>query len=242
VKIAVFDELEQVIRADIPLTTNTSAIPISLMQRSRKHPQRFAGMHWAGPAHVSRFVEVIRGDQTSDAVIDAVMCLAQHAGKDPALVKCDIEGFIVNRLCYAMYREALHLVDIGAADVESIDRCWRNVVGMWAAIAGPFRWMDLTGTALYAAGMRRIFPTLCNATDLPAIMKQFEASGAMGTSNLNGFYAYSEKEAQRWNDLLRAEGWRVRELQQKLFVQNPSGQMVHQKDVEDTEKRTKIDS
>src|SRR5437763_12270769 len=66
IKQQVFDQLEQIIRPDVPLTSNTSAIPISLMQKSLKHPRRFAGMHWMTPAHASRFIEVIRGDQTAD--------------------------------------------------------------------------------------------------------------------------------------------------------------------------------
>src|SRR5947207_6315458 len=73
-----FDQLEQIIRPDVPLTSNTSAIPISLMQKSLKHPERFAGMHWMTPANVSRFVEVIRGEQTSDGTIDAIMKLARR--------------------------------------------------------------------------------------------------------------------------------------------------------------------
>ena len=105
VKQRVFAKLEQFIRPDVPLVTNTSAIPISLMQKSLKHPSRFAGMHFAAAAHVSRFVEVIRGDQTSDQTIQTIFDIAVRAGKKPALVKRDIEGFIVNRLAYAMFRE-----------------------------------------------------------------------------------------------------------------------------------------
>jgi 3-hydroxybutyryl-CoA dehydrogenase len=215
VKTKVFDQLEQIIRPDVPLTTNTSAIPISLMQKTCKHPERFAGMHWAPPAHVSRFIEVIRGEQTSDGTIETIMKLARDLGKDPALLNRDIEGFIVNRLCYAVYREALSLLDKGIADADTIDRCWSNCVGNWAPVAGPLRWMDLTGVSLYAAGMRRIFPTLANDTEVPMIMKQFEAKGIMGISNGEGFYSYTPERTEKWRELLQQETWRVRAIQEK---------------------------
>jgi 3-hydroxybutyryl-CoA dehydrogenase len=217
IKQKVFDELEAVIRPDVPLVSNTSAIPISLMQKSRKHPERFAGMHFAPPAHISRFLEVVRGEKTNDAIIKQIMDLAGRMGKEPALLQRDIEGFIVNRLGYAMYREALHLLESGVADAATIDSCWRNVMGTWCAIAGPFRWMDLTGAALYAAGMRRIFPTLCNSTEVPRTMLELEKKGLMGTRDLKGFYTYTKDEAEKWDQTLVEESWRARTLQDKLF-------------------------
>lgn len=216
IKRAVFTQLEKVICPDIPMTSNTSSIPISLMQKWLKHPQRFAGMHWAGPAHIFRFMEVIRGEQTDDATLAAVIDLGKRAGKDPAVIQRDIAGFIVNRLTYAMLREAFYLLESGIGDIESIDKCFRNVVGAWSTIAGPFRWIDLTGCALYANGMRQIFPTLCNSTDVPKTMLEMESAGAMGVKNQHGFYEYTQADVQKWDQLLREQLWRAREMQEKL--------------------------
>ena len=68
----IFDEIEAAVRSEIPIASNTSALPISTLQRSRKHPGRFVGMHWAEPAHITRFLELIRGEQTSDEAFAAV--------------------------------------------------------------------------------------------------------------------------------------------------------------------------
>src|SRR5439155_10830272 len=146
----------------------------------------------------STFIEVIRGEQTSDATIHSIMSIAKQIGKEPAMVNRDIEGFLVNRLCYAMYREALHLLSEGYADAETIDRCWRNCVGSWSNIARPFRWMDLTGTSPYAAGMRRIFPTLCNSAEMPAIMQKLESEHAMGVTHGRGVYSCTEADEKTW--------------------------------------------
>ena len=85
-----------------------------------------------------------------------------------------------------------------------------------SAIAGPFRWMDLTGTALYAAGMRRIFPTLCNDAEVPPIMQKLEAAEAMGLANRHGFYSYTGAQAEQWAQLLREQTWATRKQQEQL--------------------------
>ena len=215
-KVKLFDEIEAVVGPAVPIASNTSALPISTLQRGRRHPERFIGTHWAEPCHLTRFLEVIRGDQTNDATADAAMALAKQAGKDPSLVRKDVEGFIVNRIGYAMYREAFWLLENGVADVETIDRSFRNAISVWGNIAGPFRWMDLTGVPAYAAVMKRLFPQLNNATEVPARMREVVESGGKGISNGRGFYNYTPEEAQRWERILIENVWKVRELQDEV--------------------------
>ena len=77
VKNQVFDELERVVHAKTPIATNTSSIAVSELQRTRSNPERFVGMHWAEPAHATRFLEIVPGDQTSPATIEATLELAR---------------------------------------------------------------------------------------------------------------------------------------------------------------------
>lgn len=216
-KQTLFDEMEAVVGPDVPIASNTSALPISAMQADRRHPRRFIGMHWAEPCHLTRFLEVIRGAATDDATTDATLALGRACGKEPSLVRKDIEGFVVNRIGYAMYREALHLLEAGVADVETIDRAFRNSVGLWAGIAGPFRWMDLTGVPAYAAVMQRLFPLLSYETAVPRPMQALVDRGAQGISNLHGFYEYTPEQAEHWRRLLVEHVWVVREMTDRLF-------------------------
>lgn len=164
----VFDRLEALAAPSVPIASNTSALPISHLQQGRRHPERFLGMHWAEPAHATRFLEIIRGCQTADVPFLAAAQLAKAIGKEPSLVQKDVPAFIVNRIGYAMYREALHVLEMGVADVETIDRSVRNALGLWATLCGPFRWMDLTGgPALYGKAIEGVLPTLCNAAECP---------------------------------------------------------------------------
>jgi 3-hydroxybutyryl-CoA dehydrogenase len=225
VKEELFDRLESLVRPDVPIASNTSALPISRLQQGRRHPERFLGMHWAEPAHATRFLELVRGEKTSDAAMQAAAALAKAIGKEPSLVLKDVPAFIVNRLGYAMYREAFHLLETGVADVETIDRSFRNAAGLWATMCGPFRWMDLTGgPALYAKAIAGVLPTLSNATDLPGSIEDLAASDARGITNGHGFYEYTEEEARRWEQLFREHAWRVRKLLDEYFpLGEPSG-------------------
>jgi 3-hydroxybutyryl-CoA dehydrogenase len=213
VKNEVFDAIENVVGPDVPVASNTSALPISWLQRSRHRPGRFLGMHFAEPAYATRFLELIRGEMTDDAAFDAAIHLARALGKEPSVVQKDVPGFIVNRLAYAVYREALHLIEQGVADAETIDRSFRNAAGLWATMCGPLRWIDLTGgPQLYERAMRPVLPTLSNATAPPAMIRALAEDGAEGIGNRRGFYEYTEEEAEQWEDLFRRHAWRVHRM------------------------------
>lgn len=217
-----YDQLESLLGPTVPIASNTSALPISRLQQGRRHPERFLGMHWAEPAHATRFMEIVRGEQTSDATLQAAVSLARAIGKEPSLVLKDVPAFIVNRMGYAMYREAMNLLEMGVADVETIDRSCRNALGLWATMCGPFRWMDLTGgPALYAKAIAGVLPTLSNATQLTGRMQELADADARGIANGRGFYEYTEEEAHRWEELFREHAWTVRELLDKYSPLRP---------------------
>ncbi len=218
VKQAVFTELERVVGNDVPIASNTSAISISQLQQSRENPGRFLGMHWAEPAHATRFLELIRGAQTTQETMLRAQSFARCCGKEPSVLTKDIPGFIANRLGYAMYREAFALLEAGVADVETIDRSFRNACGLWATMCGPFRWIDLTGgPALYAKAMAGVLPTLCNDTELPASLREFANEDARGIVNGHGFYDYTPEQAAAAEALYRRHAWKVHQLMDEYF-------------------------
>ncbi|MCG8587310.1 MAG: 3-hydroxyacyl-CoA dehydrogenase family protein [Pirellulales bacterium] len=220
VKQVVFDSIEMVVDASTTIASNTSAIPIGRLQANRRCPERFIGMHWAEPAHATSFLELIRGEQTSDRTMHLATALARRIGKDPSVLQKDVPGFIVNRIAYAMYREALHLLESGVADVETIDRSFRNACGLWATMCGPFRWMDLTGgPALYARAMSQVLGDLNNSSELPEPIRLLSGESACGIANGRGFYSYTPRESEHWEAMFRAHAWKVRAMQSQCFVE-----------------------
>lgn len=190
--------LEEVLAVDVPIATNTSALPITHLQSHCRVPHRIVGMHWAEPCHLTRFLEVIRGEQTDEVTIDKTVQLGKRLGKDPTVVRRDVPGFIVNRLAYAMYREAFWLLENEVADVETIDRAFVNAISVWANFAGPFRWMDLTGLPAYAQVMDRLFPELSCGQEAPKLIRELLEQGARGIENGQGFYEYTPEDASQW--------------------------------------------
>jgi len=212
IKQSVYQKIEAVIGEDAILTSNTSAIPISILQAHVRHPERFFGLHWAEPSHTTRFLEIICGDQSRVSLGEYLYEVAQGWGKEPTLVRKDIRGFITNRLMYAMYREAFFLVEKGYATVEDVDRACRNNAGYWMTLVGVFRWMDLTGVAAYHTVMKDLFPTLSNSTELPGLIDDIVSSGGRGVANGKGFYTYTEEEARQWEETFTRFSYEIRRL------------------------------
>lgn len=212
IKKAVYEKIEAVVGADTLITSNTSALPISMLQSVTKIPDRFFGLHWAEPSHTTRFLEIICGDRSDPIRGEQLYQLSHLWGKEPTLVRKDIRGFIGNRLMYAMYREAFDLVEKGYATVEDVDRACRNNTGYWMTLVGVFRWMDLTGVPAYHTVLKDLWPTLSNRTDVPELIDKIVREGGKGTANAHGFYEYSPEEAKLWEETFTNFSYEIREL------------------------------
>jgi 3-hydroxybutyryl-CoA dehydrogenase len=212
--------IEDAVAPTALIGSNTSALPVTELQRGARHPDRILGIHWGEPAHILRFLEVICGDQTDPLNAQKVLRLASQWNKEPTLVRRDVRGFITNRIMYAMMREAFYLVENGYATVEDVDRSVRNDMGYWFTLAGPFRYMDLTGIPAYAAVMRDLLPDLSCAKDVPKLMQEVVASGARGISNAKGFYSYTPAEAKRWEKRFVDFSYEIRALALK-YAERP---------------------
>ena len=213
-----FEKIESVVPADALIASNTSAIPISDLQKGCRHPERVIGMHWAEPCHVTRFMEIICGSATSGESAERAVMLAQTWGKEPALVRKDVRGFIANRISYAMFREAIHLVESGVATVEDVDSSLRNDVGFWITFAGPFRYMDLMGVPAYKLVMKDLLPDLDCSKEVPELIRKVVDSGGKGVSTRRGFYHYTPQQAKRWQELFLKFNYDIRKLAMKYPV------------------------
>jgi 3-hydroxybutyryl-CoA dehydrogenase len=210
-----YQQLETVLSTTAIIGSNTSAIPVTILQQGLQHPERLLGIHWAEPAHITRFMEVICGNESDIAYAYKIISIAEGWGKEPSLLKKDIRGFITNRIMYAMLREAFNLVENGYATVEDVDRSLRNDLGYWITFAGPFRFMDLTGIPAYLTVMKDLFPDLSNTTVLPDTMVNLVNAGAKGVSNAHGFYPYIKESAEKWEEEFIEFSYDIRKLAEK---------------------------
>jgi 3-hydroxybutyryl-CoA dehydrogenase len=218
IKKEVYRKIEDFLSPTALLVSNTSAIPITILQAQTSFPGRFLGLHWAEPSHTTRFLEIICGAESDPALAEWLAELSVNWGKEPTIVRKDIRGFITNRLMYALYREAFYLVENGYASVEDVDRACRNNAGYWMTLVGIFRWMDLTGLPAYHNVMKDLFPTLSNQTEVPGLIDNIVKTGGKGVLNGKGFYEYTEEEARIWEETFIDFSYEIRRLALKYPV------------------------
>ena len=215
IKKQVYTLIENNISKNAILTTNTSAIPITVLKDFVQYPNRFLGMHWAEPSYTTKFLEIICSPETDIKVAEYLYEMATKWGKEPTLVRKDIRGFITNRIMYAMYREAFYLVENGFATVEDVDRTCRNDGGHWMPFCGLFRYMDITGLPAYYTVMKDLFPTLNNQTSVPKLIADIAESGGKGILNGKGFYDYTPEEATEWEKAYQEFAFEISRLSSK---------------------------
>ncbi len=204
IKTSVYQKVAATIDDNTVVASNTSAIPISQLQKHIPHPERFLGIHWGEPAYMSRFLEITCGEQTAMHHAKWAFTLAPHWGKEPTLLRKDIRGFVTNRLMYAIYREALTLVENGEATLEDTDKAFRYDAGSWMTLMGLFRKMDFDGLKDYPVIFKNIFPKLSNREDVPPLMQKMINQHARGTQNTKGLYTYTKEEAKLWDEAFAA--------------------------------------
>ena len=120
VKEQIFFRADQVLPADAVLASNTSSIPITSLAADTVRPDRVIGMHFFNPVPVLKLVEVVRGRDTSDETVEAIVAFAEELGKVPALAN-DFPGFVSNRILMPFINEAVWALHDGVAEAEAID-------------------------------------------------------------------------------------------------------------------------
>lgn len=173
-------------RPDAIIGTNTSAIPISELSTAVAGPERFLGVHWMNPAPFIPGVELIPGPQTAPGVVDAAENLIRLAGKVPARV-ADTPGFVANRLQFALFKEAVKVVEEGLATPEQVDLVVSNAFGFRLALFGPFAIADMAGLDVYAASYDSLEAVYGDRLSAPELLKKLVNEGHLGTKTGGGF-------------------------------------------------------
>lgn len=146
------------------LASNTSSLPITKLGEGAGAPERTIGTHYWNPPLLMPLVELIRGEQTADAVVERVTAVLRALGKRPVLVDRDVPGFVWNRLQLALVREAVWIVENGVAAPETVDEIVRDGLARRWHFTGPFETMSLGGPDTFRRIGNLLFPELSAAT------------------------------------------------------------------------------
>ncbi len=189
-----FAEIEQHVRPDTILASNTSVIPITAIMQGLQKRERALGTHWWNPPFLVPLVEVIETQWTSSAAVAWTMELHRAAGKKPAHVKKDVPGFIGNRLQHALWREAISLVENGICDAETVDAVIKASFGRRIAVLGPLENADLVGTDLTLAIHETVLPAIDGRPGPSPYLRKLVDERKLGFKSGEGFRKWSAEE------------------------------------------------
>ena len=188
-KVSIFNQLAEINHAETIFASNTSSLSVSAIQAKVVHPRRLVGMHFFNPANIMKLVEVVKGEQTSDAVAQSIYDLCLQMNKTPVMCK-DAPGFIVNRVARHYYLEAMKLVENGIAAFENVD----DIMEATGFKMGPFRLMDLIGNDINLAVSQSLYEASGFAERFKPspLQQQKVAGGELGKKTAKGFYSYKK--------------------------------------------------
>ncbi len=147
VKLALLAEVDAAASPEKIIISSTGGIPPTAMQQACAHPERLVVLHPFNPTHLIPLVEVVGGEQTSQAVIDWAMDFARLLHKQPILLHAEASGHMTNRLQFALVREAVACLVEGIASAKDIDAAVRYGLGPRWALMGSLLTLHLAGGA-----------------------------------------------------------------------------------------------
>jgi len=189
IKTKVFQALDEQLKDEPILATNTSSISIAELAAQTSRPERFIGMHFFNPVPVMNLIEIIRGVETSDETYETARELAGRLGKEPIEVG-DFPGFAVNRLLVPMINEAAYCVMEGVAGPEEMDTAMKQGAGF---PMGPLELADMVGLDTCLHVMEVLHEGFGDPKYRPCpLLKRYVAAGRLGRKSGRGFYEYEQ--------------------------------------------------
>ena len=188
-KFEIFKKLDEVVKPEAILASNTSSISITEIAAQTKRADKVAGMHFMNPVPVMKLVEGIRGLETSDETFNTVASVSEKMGKTFVRAQ-DYPGFAVNRILMPMINEAVYALYEGVASAKDIDTAMKLGTNQ---PMGPLELADFIGLDTCLAIMNVLHDGLADTKYRPCpLLRQYVAAGRLGRKNGKGFHSYDK--------------------------------------------------
>ena len=190
VKKDLYEKLDSILPPEVIIASNTSYLDIFSLMPRRRLPHT-AISHWYAPAHILPLVEIVRGEETLDAVMDQIMEFHQKCGKTPVRMEKYIPGFIVNRMQSAMQREVLYLIENGYCSPEALDLAVKTSLMPRGLILGLVQRLDFSGLDMCVNSLNNRSFTPAPPPEHPEFVFSHTEKGELGVKTGKGIYDYS---------------------------------------------------
>jgi len=189
-------EVEGIAKDDCIFATNTSGLSINGICQKVENKGRFIGMHWWNPPHIIPLIELVKADDTTEETVQLLKELVAKIGKESVVVLKDVNGFIGNRIQFAVYREALKIVQDGIATVEDVDKAMKYGPGFRYPVLGPFETADLGGLDTFFYISSYLFNELSDEKKPTVLQQELMDNGNLGVKSGKGWYDYSDGKGE----------------------------------------------
>lgn len=212
VKRRVFEHLDRACSDRTILVSTTSTFPATQIATATGRPDRVLVAHYINPPYLVPLVELVPGEDTAEATLTTVRELLIRVGKQPAVLRKEVPGFISVRLQAALLREALSLVQSGAATPEAVDTVIKTSLGRRWAVAGVFEVLELAGWDVISNIASWLFPKLESSGEIPPILREMVGRRELGVKSNKGFYDWTPQSTEELRRriaraLVEIEGW-----------------------------------
>ncbi|MCA1841405.1 MAG: NAD(P)-binding domain-containing protein, partial [Actinobacteria bacterium] len=188
----VFAKLDEVLKEDAIIATNTSSLSVIELAVATKRPERVLGIHFFNPAPVMQLVELVTTVTSAPDVVDTARAFVEGMGKKVVLCR-DRAGFIANLLLFPYLNEAVKLLEGGFASREDIDAAMRFGAGH---PMGPLSLLDLVGLDSCSEILESLYKQFSEPRYAPSpAFRHLVAANYMGRKSTKGFYTYGEADS-----------------------------------------------
>jgi 3-hydroxybutyryl-CoA dehydrogenase len=199
VKEKLFAELDIICPDRTIFASNTSSLLPTTLAASTRRPDRFLIAHYFNPPYLMPLVEIVRGEKTSDAAVDAVYNLMKAMGKSPIICRKEALGFIVNRLQLVLWREAFNIVQRGIASPQDVDLAVKKSFGRRLGMVGPFELYEyIDGYDLTLQCEKYILPDMDTSNESYPLLLEKVEKNELGAKTGKGFYDWTPEFTEAW--------------------------------------------
>ena len=179
-------DLDEKCDNEVILASNTSSLSITDMALNAKNQERIVGIHFFNPAPVMKLIELIKGKNTSNEMLERAKKFSESLNKTVVTVN-DSPGFITTRLIYVLCNEAINMKQEGIASTEDIDTAVKLAFNF---PMGPLELSDLVGNDIYLHIGEYLTEKLGQNYQPSPLLNEMVKDNHIGRKTKKGFYNY----------------------------------------------------